>query len=111
MSETDTEIGHVTKAGANLFAELGFPPAEADALDRQSKQQIQETTLLKEQLMGELAAWMREGNLKQAEAAELLHVSRSRVSDVVNLKTGKFTLDALVGMLTLAGRRVTISIA
>ena len=28
----DTEIRHVTKPGANIFLELGFPPAEAKRL-------------------------------------------------------------------------------
>ena len=30
----ETEIRHVTKAGANLFLELGFPAAEARKLRR-----------------------------------------------------------------------------
>lgn len=111
MSEIDTRIRHVTKAGSNLFADLGFPPEEAAALDRESRRQIQETTALKEQLMGELASWISENHLRQEDAAKVLRVTRPRVSDVVNRKTGKFTLDALVGMLALAGRRVTIKVA
>jgi predicted XRE-type DNA-binding protein len=53
---------------------------------------------------------MKENHLKQQEAATLLRVTRPRVSDVVNKKTSKFTLYALVGMLALAGRRVTIRV-
>jgi hypothetical protein len=30
--KVDDETGHVTKPGANLFLELGFPPAEARRL-------------------------------------------------------------------------------
>ncbi len=50
--------------------------------------------------MGELASWIRDNHLKQDEAAQILHISRPRVSDVVNKKVGKFTIDALVNMLT-----------
>jgi predicted XRE-type DNA-binding protein len=110
MIEIDTEIRHVTKAGANLFEDLGFSAEEAGILDRESRRQVRETVLLKEQLMGELTSWMKENHLKQQEAATLLRVTRPRVSDVVNKKTSKFTLDALVGMLALAGRRVTIRV-
>jgi N-acetylglutamate synthase-like GNAT family acetyltransferase len=49
----DTKIRHVTKRGANLFRELGFPPAEADRLHTESQQQINDTKALKEQLMSE----------------------------------------------------------
>jgi len=43
-------------------------------------------------------------HLKQAEAAEILMVSRPRVSDVVNKKTAKFTIDTLVEMLSRVGK-------
>jgi predicted XRE-type DNA-binding protein len=42
--------------------------------------------------------------LKQAEAAGILMVSRPRVSDVVNTKTAKFTIDTLVEMLSRVGK-------
>lgn len=83
----DTEIRHVTKAGANLFLELGFPAAEARKLLAASRKQINDTRALKQQLMIELANWIAEHQLKQADAAQILMVSRPRVSDVVNLKT------------------------
>jgi predicted XRE-type DNA-binding protein len=106
----DTEVRHITKAGSNIFLELGFPPEEAKRLQAESKQQINDTQLLKEQLMTELASWMEENHLKQTEAAEILMVSRPRVSDVVNKKTSKFTIDALVGMLSRVGKPVTLSV-
>jgi hypothetical protein len=43
----DTEIRHVTKAGANLFLELGFTAAEAKKLHVASRKQINDTRLLK----------------------------------------------------------------
>ena len=106
----DTEIRHVTKPGANLFLELGFSPEEAKRLHLASQQQINDTKQLKEQLMAELAAWIEQHHLKQAEAAEILMVSRPRVSDVVNKKTTKFTIDALVEMLSRIGKPVRLAV-
>ena len=106
----DTEIRHVTKPGANLFLELGFTSAEAKRLQAASRKQINDTRLLKQQLMEELAAWITEHHLKQAEAAAVLMVSRPRVSDVVNKKTSKFTIDTLVEMLSRVGKPVKLAI-
>lgn len=75
-----------------------------------SKKQINDTRQLKEQLMGELASWIEQHHLKQAEAAEILMVSRPRVSDVVNRKTAKFTIDTLVEMLSRIGKPVRLAI-
>ncbi|WP_280191295.1 helix-turn-helix domain-containing protein [Delftia sp. PS-11] len=106
----DTDIRHVTKPGANLFLELGFPEDEARRLQAASQQQINDIRLLKEQLMAELAGWIAQHHLKQAEAAEILMVSRPRISDVVNKKTTKFTIDALVEMLSRVGKPVHFSV-
>jgi predicted XRE-type DNA-binding protein len=106
----DTEIRHVTKAGANIFAELGFSASEAEQFHAQSQQQINNTLALKEQLMTELAQWISDNHLKQAQAAEILHVSRPRVSDLVNKKVSKFTFDTLLNMLNRIGKPVRIAI-
>lgn len=106
----DTEIRHVTQPGANLFLELGFSDEEAKRLQTASRQQINDTRQLKEQLMSELAEWIEQHHLKQAEAAQILMVSRPRVSDVVNKKTAKFTIDTLVEMLSRVGKPVRLAI-
>ena len=106
----DTEIRHVTKPGANLFLELGFSAAEAKRLHAASRKQVNDTRRLKEQLMTELAAWIEKHSLKQAEAADILMVSRPRISDVVNKKASKFTIDALVGMLSRVGKPVKLTV-
>jgi len=107
----DTEIRHVTKSGANLFLELGFPPEEAKRLQAASRKQINDPLRLKKQLMSELADWIEEHHLKQADAAEILMVSRPRVSDVVNKKASKFTIDTLVEMLSRIGKSVKLAIS
>jgi predicted XRE-type DNA-binding protein len=108
--KVDTEIRHVTKPGANLFLELGFPADEAERLKTASRKQISDTRLLKRQLMEELSVWIAKHQLKQADAAEILMVSPPRVSDVVNKKTAKFTIDSLVEMLSRIGRPVKLAI-
>ena len=60
--------------------------------------------------MTELAGWIEQHRLKQAEAAEILMVSRPRVSDVINKKTSKFTIDALVEMLSRVGKPVRLTV-
>jgi len=107
----DTKIRHVTKPGANLFLELGFTPEEAKRLQAASRKQINDTRLLKQQLMEELSVWIAKHRLKQSEAAEILMVSRPRVSDVVNKKTAKFTIDTLVEMLSRVGKPVKLAIS
>jgi predicted XRE-type DNA-binding protein len=101
---------HITPVGGNVFADLGFDPKEAAALKAESNRIISEKLAIKESLMTELAGWIEEKHLKQAEAAEILGVTRPRVSDVINKKTIKFTIDALVDMLARTGRQVHLSV-
>ena len=107
----NTKSARITPAGGNVFADLGFEPAEAQALQAQSQRIISDKIAIKEKLMGELALWIDTENLKQADAAQILGVTRPRVSDVINKKTPKFTIDALVDMLARTGKRVMFSIA
>ena len=102
----DTKTRHVTKPGANLFAELGFEKELAEQYYAQSEKQIKELRALKEQLMIELSTWIKENNLKQEQAAKILHITRPRVSDMVNLKLSKFTIDTLIELLARAGKPV-----
>lgn len=106
----ETKSMHITPADGNVFADLGFGPEEAASLQAASKQIIAEKVAIKERLMSEVAEWIAENKLKQSEAAQILGVTRPRVSDVIHKKTLKFTIDALVDMLSRAGKQVQISI-
>jgi predicted XRE-type DNA-binding protein len=75
------------------------PAAEADDDKR----------VIKEALMEELAQWMQRNHLKQVEAAHILGVAPSRVSDAINKKTPKFTVDALIDLLAKTGQHVHLS--
>lgn len=108
--KSNSKLGHITPAGANIFAELGFEPKEAAKLLEESNKVISEKLSIKESLMTELAVWIEEKDLKQADAAQILGVTRPRVSDVINKKSIKFTIDALVDMLARTGKHVQLTV-
>ena len=93
-----------------MFADLGFSPAEAKALQAQVKQVIAKKMAIKKQLMDTLADWMVQEKLTQAKAASLLGVSRPRVSDVIRHKNSNFTVDALIDMVVRTGRSLQITL-
>lgn len=99
MNDIDTSITHTTPADGNVFADLGFAPIEAAKLK------------IKAELMIQVDEWIKTEHLKQEEAAQVLQISRPRVSDVVRGKTSKFTIDALVDMLERTGKHVTVQVA
>lgn len=107
---SDTKSSHVTKAGANIFAELGFPAEEAAQLALVSNRIISDKLAIKENLMSEISVWMKTNKLKQFEAAEVLGVTRPRVSDIVQKKSKKFSIDMLIDMLTRTGKHVQVSV-
>ena len=106
----DTKSRHRTKTGGNVFLDLGFPPKKAKRRLAHADAQIDKSIRLKQQLMDEIAEWMKEASVTQAAAAEVLHVTRPRVSDVVNHKVDKFAIDALVSMLARIGKQVRLAV-
>jgi predicted XRE-type DNA-binding protein len=105
-----TQSMHIAPADGNVFADLGFEPEEAAALKAESQRIIADKLAIKVSLMCELAGWIEAEKLKQTDAAAILGVTRPRLSDAVNKKTSRFTIDALVDMLARAGKRVQISV-
>lgn len=43
MSDIDTKVRHVTKAGSNLFEELRFAPDEAGRYQAEARKRIEDT--------------------------------------------------------------------
>jgi predicted XRE-type DNA-binding protein len=106
----ETKSMHITPAGGNVFVDLGFDVEEAAALQAKSKQIISDKLAIKECLMTEISEWIDEKKLKQADAAQILGITRPRVSDVIHKKSIKFTIDALVDMLARTGKQVMLSV-
>jgi len=67
-----------------------------------------EKTVIKKRLVSLIHGIIRDKGLTQGRAAMLMGVSQPRISDAVCGKVDKFTIDALVEMLTRAGCRVEI---
>jgi len=88
----------VTKSSGNVFKDLGSERGEAENLRLRSK------------LMRELEKLIRDSGLTQSEAAELLGIQQSRVSDLVRGKIDRFSIDTLVKLLAKAGRDVEIKV-
>lgn len=107
---SESIITHITPVGGNIFADLGFEPNEAAKLLVETDAIISEKLAIKDSLMDELAGWIESRKLKQTEAAEILGVTRPRVSDLINKKAIKFTIDALVDMLARTGKHVQLSV-
>lgn len=106
----DNACAHITPAGGNVFADLGFNPVEAKALQAQVREVIAKKLAIKKQLMDSLAEWMVQEKLTQAKAASLLGVSRPRVSDVIRHKNSNFTVDALIDMVVRTGQPLQITL-
>ena len=105
------ELGssHITPAGGNIFLDLGFSKEEAERLLAESDRIIDQKLAIKQQLMTEISLWMAENNLKQVEAADILKVTRAKISDVVHKRQEKFTIDTLVNILIRTGKTITIT--
>lgn len=88
----------ITRSSGNVFRDLGFGEEEAENLRVRS------------QLMMSLERFIEEHDLKQTEAAELFGVSQPRISDLVNGKIGKFSVDTLINMHAKAGMHVQVSV-
>ena len=58
---------------------------------------------LRSQLMDALESYIGHENITQAEAAKRFGVPRSRVSELVNGRISKFTIDRLVNMASRVG--------
>ncbi len=86
-----------TKSSGNVFTDLGFHQEEAAILK------------MRADLMADLRTFIDAKKLTQAQAAQMLGVSQSRVSDLVRGKWEKFSLEMLIALATRAGMRITLN--
>lgn len=83
----------------NVFADIGFKEPEATIL------------ALRSDLMMKIEDMIKERGLSQSEAAAILGVSQSRVSDLMRGKFNKFSLDMLITFATRLGKNVELLVA
>jgi predicted XRE-type DNA-binding protein len=86
-----------TKSSGNVFTDLGFTPDEAAILK------------MRADLMADLRGLIEAKKLTQAQTAQMLGVSQSRVSDLVRGKWEKFSLEMLITLATRAGMHISLN--
>ena len=74
--------------------------------DNAKKQVVQ----LRVQLMNHVKKVVQEEGWTQAQAAEYLGVAQSRVSDLLNSKSDKFSLDMLISLASRVGCKIGLAI-
>lgn len=83
----------------NVFRDLGFSEAEADHL------------MIRSRLMIEVEKFVERSKLSQKAAAKMLGVTQPRLNDLRQGKVQKFSIDALVKMLSNVGIRVDVHVS
>jgi predicted XRE-type DNA-binding protein len=78
-----------------------------DAIEEQPEA---ENLKIRAALMAELAAYIDQADLTQAQAARRLRVTQPRISDLVRGKIDLFSIDALVNMLSAAGLHLDVTV-
>jgi len=88
----------ITASSGNVFADLGFDDAEAANLQLRSR------------LMSELKTVIEESGMTQVQAAGMLGVHQSRISDLVRGRIDRFSADILVNLLARIGLQVSVQV-
>jgi predicted XRE-type DNA-binding protein len=89
----------ITESSGNVFADLGFEPAEAAILQMRAK------------LMSDLREYIQSSGMTQTRAAKKLNIGRSRVSDLMRGRWEEFSLEMLITLETRVGRKVSLELA
>ena len=87
----------IQQSNGNIFEDLGFDEPEAANLQVRSF------------LMQHISQWIKDNNLTQQKAGDALHVSQSRISDLMTGKINKFTTDNLMWIMTQTGEKLVPS--
>src|SRR5262245_52613085 len=86
------------RGSENIFADLGFPPVEAENLKMRSE------------LLSAIEIFYRRSGLTQAQAAKKLGLTQPRLNALLKSRIDQFSLDALVNVARRAGLGVRLVI-
>lgn len=86
------------EGSGNVFIDLGFPEHEAINIVARLKLMMQIESIIKEQ------GWTPQ------EAAKILGIRPSQVSELMTSRSGKFTVDMLLTLLDRLGREVEFTV-
>ena len=81
-------------SSGNVFRDLGFGPAEAASLAIRSR------------LMLALREHIRRSGWTQSQAARVMGVTQPRISNLVQGRIDRFSVDCLIGLLQRCGLQV-----
>lgn len=87
----------IHESSGNVFLDLGYASDDAELLR------------LRADMMAEVRKWVHGQGLTPAEAAEILQMSQSRISDLVCGNWEKFSLEALVALVIRCGFKLSLS--
>ena len=82
----------------NVFKDVGFSEQEAEYL------------LIRSRLMLEVDQFVKKSGLTQLEASKKLGITQPRLNDLLSGKIQKFSIDALVKMLSRIGVLVVVNV-
>ena len=99
MRKSARDENKIEASSGNVFADLGFDDAEAQVL------------ALRADLMAQVEKTIKARKMTQVDAAKLLGVTQSRVSDLKRGKVEKFSLDMLVTFAAKLGKPAEIKLA
>lgn len=88
----------ITRGSGNVFADIGFPPEEAENLK------------LRSSLMMRIEDYYRKSGETQAAIAKVLGLTTPRFNALLKGKIQLFSLDALVNIAYRAGLRVDMRV-
>ena len=86
------------KANESLFEAFGYSADEAANLE------------IRANLMLALERYIKNSEMTQREAAEFFGTHQPRINDLMKRRIDKFTIDALINLLAIAGRSVKVEI-
>jgi len=86
------------RSSGNVFRDVGYPPEQAQNL------------LLRSHLMTRVERFVKSSGITQRECAAQLGLTQPRLNDLLRGRIEKFSLDALVNVVSRAGMRVEMKI-
>lgn len=95
MAKRKTQI-KITESSGNVFADLGFPNPEQE--------------LLKARLTLQIYQVIKQRELTQAQAGEILGIKQPHVSGLMRGRSGNFSVERLMDFLTALGHDVEIRV-
>ncbi len=95
-TEAMSKTLRVVRGSGNAFLDIWFSPDEAQNLH------------LRSELLSKIEHFVHSSRLTEKECAVRMGVTQPRLTELLKGKINKFSLDALVNMLSHAGMRVRL---